>query len=153
MAEFAIGSLAVMAETNPRKPFPGTLPVLGYNLSVHWPYIIAFVVCVTAAHTLIVTMILWISRSVIVGEDSYIVTAGLLHGVVGRIAANSNGPVLNDGGEKAVELLQRALNSENEAGIAKLKYGFGPGKGGATDWVLEIGRADDVAKMVGKKNA
>ncbi|KAL8946047.1 MAG: hypothetical protein Q9222_007506, partial [Ikaeria aurantiellina] len=46
MAEFAIGSLTAMATLNLRTRIMGTLPTLGYRLSVHWNYLIALAACI-----------------------------------------------------------------------------------------------------------
>ena len=85
MAEFAIGSLASMANLNPETLIPGTLPRLGYSLSVEWKYVIALVASITAAHCIIVGLLIWISRGVVVIEDSHLVTAKLLQGLIKRL--------------------------------------------------------------------
>lgn len=90
MAEFAIGSLTSMANYNPRDNIPGTLPTLGFNLSVNWNYIIALAVIITGVHCLLVGLILFIARPVVVPADSNLVVAKLLHGLVGRVGERGN---------------------------------------------------------------
>ncbi|KAL8686914.1 MAG: hypothetical protein Q9218_006768, partial [Villophora microphyllina] len=81
MAEFAIGSLTAMATLNKRTLIPGTLPNLGFHLSIHWNYMIALAACITGVHALLVALILWIARPVVIPGDSNLVTARLLQGL------------------------------------------------------------------------
>ncbi|KAL8938623.1 MAG: hypothetical protein Q9216_003799 [Gyalolechia sp. 2 TL-2023] len=90
MAEFAIGSLTSMANYNPQQNVSGTLPTLGYSLSVHWSYMIALAAVITGVHCLLVGLILWIARPVVVPGDSNLVVARLLHGLVGRLGEKGN---------------------------------------------------------------
>ena len=50
MAEFAFGSLSMMAYTNPQIKLPGLIPYLGSRLQVHWYYIIPLLVGIAGVH-------------------------------------------------------------------------------------------------------
>ena len=85
MASFTIGSLANMAIRNPLQLRPGIVPILGYHLDNNWTYILVLLICIAVAHCFLVAAILWISRPVVVLEDSDLSTARLLHGLVGKV--------------------------------------------------------------------
>ena len=53
VAEFAIGSLATMAYTNPLIQLPGLVPYLGSRLQVHWDYIISLLAGIAAVHLIL----------------------------------------------------------------------------------------------------
>lgn len=135
MAEFAIGSLTSMANYNPQQNIPGTLPTLGYNLSVDWQYIIALAAVITGVHCLLVGLILWIAWPVVVPGDSNLVVARLLHGLVGRVGERGN--LLE--AEEIAEAIEK--EEHGEAGAAEMKEGtVGYGvKQGSWGKVLEIG--------------
>ena len=103
MSEFAIGSLAAMANLNPQTSIFGTLPNLGYHLSVEWQYVIALAAGIGFVHCLLVALMLWISRPVIVGADSNLVTARLLKGLVDKLG--DGGGLLDD--RELAEAIQR----------------------------------------------
>ncbi|KAL8650782.1 MAG: hypothetical protein Q9210_003627, partial [Variospora velana] len=133
MAEFAIGSLASMADYNLRAPIPGSLPTLGYNLSVHWEHVIALAAVITGVHCLLVGLILFIARPVVIPADSNLVVAKLLHGLVSRVGQRGD---LLEAKEIADAIEMEGHGSED--GIAKGRVGYGvrdtePGT------VLEIG--------------
>ena len=54
IAEFALGSIATMAYTNPYIKAPGLVPYLGSRISVHWNYLIALLVGIATVHVLLV---------------------------------------------------------------------------------------------------
>ena len=82
IAEFAIASLAIMARRNPPTSVQGTVPTLGYQLSVEWKWVILIASCIAGAHVLFVAFILWISRPVAVADDSFLVSAYILRRLV-----------------------------------------------------------------------
>ena len=82
MSEFAIGSIAAMSVFNPQIMIRGTLPRLGYHLSIEWQYVIALAACIAGVHFLLVALILWISRPIVVTDDSNLAVARLLKGLV-----------------------------------------------------------------------
>ena len=133
MAQFAIASLAAMADLNPLQPLPGMLPELGYQISVHWDFLIAFAAGVAGVHALILALTLWISRSVVVCDDSYLVAALLLHGLVGLLEGVEN--LTN--AKYMAQVLQRRLNEMDREG-ATVRYGLRD-PGAEERPVLEIG--------------
>ncbi len=50
MAEFAIGSISMMASANPRIPVDGLVPYLGSHVEVKWYYLIPLVAGINGAH-------------------------------------------------------------------------------------------------------
>lgn len=54
MAEFAMGSIARMAYTNPPIEAHGLVPYLGSKIKVHWSYLIALLVGIASVHLLLV---------------------------------------------------------------------------------------------------
>ena len=64
MAEFAMGSLATMARTNPLIEAPGLVPYLGSRMRVHWPYLVALLVGVAFVHLLLVIGSLYIQNAI-----------------------------------------------------------------------------------------
>ena len=136
MAEFAIGSLAAMVNLNPPIQFIGTLPTLGYQLNVQWPYVIALSACIVAVHFILVIATLLIATPVVVGADSNLVTARLLHDLVGRL--NGKGSLL-----KGTEIA-KAIEREGDGG--KLVYGVRETEHGRK---LELGEDVVVRKRLG----
>ena len=134
MAEFALGSVAGMATLNPSQLQPGTLPILGYNLSIHWRYIIALSACIAGVHALLVALMLWIARPVIIIDDSNLCTARLLQGLVGRL---DGGGSLLDGQEIA-----RAIQRECLGNGGSVVYGIKPG--GAVGAPKTLGLGEDI---------
>ncbi len=117
MAQFAAAALATMAQRNPTTIVPGHLPTLGYQTDLDWTYIGVLTGSIAAAHLLFVLLILWLARPVIVVDDSYLVMAQLLKGLV---------KTLPEGDE--LRLLQRSeVTSAVGAGA-----GEGPGSGAVT---------------------
>ncbi|KAL9009177.1 MAG: hypothetical protein Q9173_005772 [Seirophora scorigena] len=90
MAEFAIGSLASMANYNLQARIPGTLPTLGYSLSMHWEFIIALAAVITGVHCLLVGLILFIASPIVIPADSNLVVAKMLGGLLGRVGERGN---------------------------------------------------------------
>lgn len=56
-------------------------PGLDY-FSVKWPYIMILAACVASVHATLVGLILWVSNPIVVAEDSNVVVARLLEGVI-----------------------------------------------------------------------
>ncbi|KAL9003632.1 MAG: hypothetical protein Q9188_003509 [Gyalolechia gomerana] len=135
MAEFAIGSLASMANYNPQQNITGTLPTLGYNLSVDWQYIIALAALITGVHCILVGLILWIARPVVVPGDSNLVVARLLHGLVGRVGEKGN---LLEAKEIAEAIEKEGHGEASAVEMKKGTVGYGV-KQRSWGTVLEIG--------------
>ncbi|KAL9036842.1 MAG: hypothetical protein Q9180_004064 [Flavoplaca navasiana] len=131
MAEFAIGSLTGMATLNPNTTIPGTLPTLGFQLSVKWRYVIALMFCIVGVHCFLVWLIVFIARPVAIPGDSNLVTARLLQGMVGKIG--EKGGLLQ--GREIADAIQREV-SGSAGGRGSVGYGIRDGKEGM---VLEVG--------------
>ncbi|KAI9716441.1 MAG: hypothetical protein M1812_005336 [Candelaria pacifica] len=84
MAEFALRSLAVMAERNPIIQIPSQVPHLGTRLKVynHWRYLLILLLCIVAGHFALFVAAIWLARSVVVADNSFVTVAKLLSGAV-----------------------------------------------------------------------
>lgn len=82
MAEFAASALATMAHQNPTTIVQGSLPTLGYQADVEWKNMGALAASIVVAHLLMVSLILWLTRLVIVMDDNYLVRVPLLQGLM-----------------------------------------------------------------------
>ena len=133
MSEFAIGSLAAMANLNPHTQIRGTLPNLGYQLSVEWNYVAALATGIGVVHCLLVALVLWISRPVIVGTDSNIATARTLKGMVEKLG--DRGGLLDD--REMAEAIQR---NTGDVGYGVRESGQG--------MLLELGEGTTVRKRL-----
>ncbi|KAM0798594.1 hypothetical protein BDR22DRAFT_912903 [Usnea florida] len=103
IAEFAMGSIATTALLNQKVSNSSpTLPILGYSPTIKWRYVIALFAGIAAVHVILVGLLCWIARPVVVGDDSDLCTARLLHGLVGRIP--DGGGTLLYGRELAQEI-------------------------------------------------
>ena len=131
MAEFAIGSLTGMATLNKHITIPGTLPTLGFHLSVKWRYVVALMTCITGVHCFLVGLIILIARPVAIPGDSNLVTARLLQGMVGKIG--EKGRLLK--GREIADAIQREASGRT-GGRGSVGYGIRDGKDGM---VLEVG--------------
>ncbi|KAL8874696.1 MAG: hypothetical protein Q9198_006855, partial [Flavoplaca austrocitrina] len=131
MAEFAIGSLTGMADLNKHTTIPGTLPTLGFHLSVKWRYVVALISCIVGVHCFLVGLIVFIARPVAIPGDSNLVTARLLQGMVEKIG--EKGGLLE--GKEIADAIQREV-SGSATGRGTVGYGFRDGKDGL---VLEVG--------------
>ena len=78
MAEFALRSLAAMVEGNPVISLPGKVPHLGSRLTIHDGFCIGILISITAVHLALFLMILAMTRSVAIRDDSYVEIARLL---------------------------------------------------------------------------
>ncbi|MCJ1261759.1 hypothetical protein MMC22_001627 [Lobaria immixta] len=85
MSEFAVGSLAVIADLNPKYLDKALFPFLATNLPL-----IPLVASVAVVHLILVIMMLWIARSVVVSDNSNLCTAHLLQSLVGRLEGNGS---------------------------------------------------------------
>lgn len=135
MAEFAIGSLASMANYNLHASIPGTVPILGYNLSVHWEFIITLAVLIIGVHSLLVSLILFLARPIVVPADSNLVVARLLHGYVGRFGERGS---LLEAKEIAEAIEKDGQEAGEMVGNGKGTVGYGVRQGGH-GMVLEVG--------------
>ncbi len=93
MAEFALRSLAVMAERNPPIEVPGRVPHLGTRLTVynHWRYLIILLACIIAGHFAMFVASIWMARPVVVASDSFVTVAKLLSGTMTQSHENEAG--------------------------------------------------------------
>ena len=132
MSEFAIGSIAAMSVYNPPISIPGTLPRLGYRLSIEWQYVIALAACIAGVHCLLVALILWISRPIVVADDSNLAVARLLKGLVD--------PLGHEGGLLGGQEIAEAVQKED-----LVSYGVSEGVHGNT---LELGPHLQVRKRL-----
>ena len=62
MAEYALGSIATMANNNPTIRISGNLPIPGSRLKVNWPFAIALLVCITGVHTALIILAIQADR-------------------------------------------------------------------------------------------
>lgn len=129
-----------MANLNPQFQKQGTLPILGYSLSIEWNYVIILAVCIVCVHCILVGLMLWIARSVVVAHDSNLCMARLLEELVGRLGGR--GSLLNE--EEIVTAIQGQ-------GPRELRLVYGTGRMGA-ERVLRLGDKMEV-EQVGKWNA
>lgn len=83
MAEFALRSLATMAERNPSIQFSSRVPHLGSRLKIynHWRFVGALLACIVGVDFALMIAIAWITKSVVVTDDSNAVIARLLNGL------------------------------------------------------------------------
>lgn len=81
MAEFALRSLATMAERNPSIRISGQVPHLGSRLSIynHWRYVVALLACIIGVHFALLVASAWVTKSVVVPDDSFLAIARLLN--------------------------------------------------------------------------
>ena len=126
MAEFAIGSLARVADLNPPMIVTDTQPVLGYVLEVKWQYYIPLATGILVFHALLLGLMLWTARRVVVVDESYLALTRLMGKLVldGSLDGNQegargselqlNGCLLNDA-ELARAIEERI---ENAGGIS-----------------------------------
>ena len=139
-----------MAQLNIFQEIEGDVPTLGYQLNVDWKWVISLSAGVAAVHVLLVGLILFISRPIVVADDSNLVTARLLHGLVDRLGEKGG---LLDGREiaKAVEQEGRK-GGDGGRGREKVGYGVREGitEGTSTGCVLEISSAVEVRKSFTK---
>ena len=83
MAEFAIASLAHMASQNPLSAsFNGNLTHLGQKIDVHWQSAIPLLAAIVAGHVALFSAAVYVSRSVIIKDDSLLAIARLLRPLV-----------------------------------------------------------------------
>ena len=82
MAGFALGSLAYMATYNPSFQTEGLLPTLGYNLSVHWSYVIEISMGIIFLHFVFFATAIYMSRLVVIKNDTFLSAARLLRPLV-----------------------------------------------------------------------
>ncbi|KAL8955855.1 MAG: hypothetical protein Q9193_006438 [Seirophora villosa] len=82
MAQFALRSIAAMADRNPRIKLPGRVPHLGSRLNVYngWLYVAVLLACIVGAHFLLFVGTAWSARSVVVVKDSHMAIARWLEG-------------------------------------------------------------------------
>lgn len=85
MAEFALGSLASMATRNLTVQNHGSVPILGFRLSVNWDFTLVLCASIAGAHFGLFAAAVYASRLVIIKDDSNLSTARLLRPLVHRL--------------------------------------------------------------------
>lgn len=126
MAAFALGSLASMATRNPTIQVPGLVPILGFNLSIHWNYVLALCLCIVAAHFIIFATAIYNSRLVVIKDESNISIARLLRPLVEHLG--DGGTILD--GKELCGVIEGRVGS-------RVVYGVREGKGEGR--VLDVG--------------
>lgn len=123
MAEFAASALATMAQQNPTTIVQGSLPTLGYQVDVEWKNAGALAASIVAAHLLMVLLILWLTRPVIVMNDSFLV----------RVSLNGLVQTVPEGDE--LQLLPKTEPAREPQSTTRAveEAGEGAGKDGAID--------------------
>ena len=128
MAEFAIGSLANLANSNPQIPLEGVVPYLGSRLQVFWPYTIALCVGILGLHLLLFLSTIIATKGVVIKDDSNLSTARLLRPLVDDVGSGAS--LLS--GKKLGRIIQR----NRVGGIV-----YGPRQNdGSNDHSLELSR-------------
>lgn len=82
MAEFAIGSIAYMANRNPHISFQGNLTHLGQALDPHWQSAIPLLAVIIGAHVAIYATAIYASQHAVIKDDSMLAIARLLRPLV-----------------------------------------------------------------------
>ena len=83
MAEFAIGSIAYMANRNPHNAsFQGNLTHLGQALDPHWQSAIPLLAVIIGAHFLLFASAVYASQHVVIKDGSMLAIARLLRPLV-----------------------------------------------------------------------
>lgn len=134
MSEFAIGSLATMANLKSSQQEQDTVPVLGYQLPIEWRYLIPLIVIITVAHFILVGLTLWIARSVVVLDASNLCTARLLEGFMRKL--NGRGSLLNG------EEIAKAIETQ---GIGEVRVVYGLEERNA-EKVLRLGDEKEIMR-------
>ncbi|KAI4210069.1 MAG: hypothetical protein LQ351_007059 [Letrouitia transgressa] len=114
MAQYALGTIANMAYSNPSQQKAGTLPTIGYRLKIYWKYMIPLTTVIVGIHASIVVLMIYLARDVVVIDDSHLAIARLLQNLVGRLDGNGN---LLDGFQIAAAI-QKSLERGEEAEVA-----------------------------------
>lgn len=128
-------------------------PTLGYHLSVHWNFFIAILATISGVHLILMYATVVLSRPVVVGDDSNLVAARVLHGLVGRLGGGGKGGLLD--GREIAEAIERAGGAdagERAKETREVLYGVREeeGKmGEAGRKMLEVG--DEDSGVVGRK--
>ena len=91
MARFAMGSIAGMVELNPQVKRPGLVPLMGYKLSVHWNFMIPLLCIIVGSHAILMLGILFVSRKVVVVDDSFFCVSRLVAPLMAQLGGNING--------------------------------------------------------------
>lgn len=164
MAEFALGSLAMLAELNPRFQIPGSRPNLGSHLVMYndWDSAIALFVCIVGVHLGLIVAVAWWTRLVVVPDDFNMVIGRLVRGSTagkGNSKGNAKGNVelrvFENRAERDEEQTEREREregQEEDRGLIDVEanhdgpgFVYGPRQllgQGDSDFVLDI--AEDV---------
>ena len=89
MASYALSSLAWMATHNPTFSYEGLTPVLGYNLSVHWSYVIEIAVTIVVVHFVFFMVAIYLSRLVVIKDDTFLSAARLLRPLMEHLGSKA----------------------------------------------------------------
>ena len=145
MAEFALGSLATMANLNPSIQIWGGVPHLGSHLTVygHWRPAIALLASIVGLHFALIITVVWMMTPVVVPDGSNVTIAKLLRGLTER---NGDRAMLMRGvefcGGTKRERRRGGGGGEVEGTASNGDAGFvyGPRKVGEGEFVLDIGK-------------
>ena len=70
IAEFAIGSISMMAYFNPRISVPNSsVPYLGSHLTIQWPYVIALFAGIAGVQFALFTFTILVTKSADIADD------------------------------------------------------------------------------------
>lgn len=127
MAEFALGSLALLATQTPKIQVNGDVPHLGSNLSIHWGNVIALCAGIVGAHLAIFAAAIYIGRLVIIRDESFLSIARLLRPLVEHLG---DGGTLLDGEETSTVIEAKVPGD----------FVYGPRESDREGWrILDIG--------------
>ena len=132
MAEFALRSLATMAERNPSIRISGHVPHLGSHLTIYnnWRYVVALLACIVGMHFTLLVATAWVTRSVVVTDDSFVTIARLLNERVRR--RDEDGTERHEQGEG---------QATGETAYTSDGFVYGPLSMGGGNYVLHMGES------------
>ena len=162
MAEFALRSLATMAEGNPSIRYLGRVPHLGSRLTVysHWRYVVALLACIVGVHFALLIATAWVTKSVVVTDDSYAAIAELLNGMTkgfeGKCTLLRGKPpceaIVEERGRRRHDdeierHVQEGGQAEGETAHASDGIVYGPLSTGGWNYVLHMGESVNSLKL------
>ncbi|KAI9884366.1 MAG: hypothetical protein M1823_003843 [Watsoniomyces obsoletus] len=119
MAEFAIAGLGVMARRNPKEIIPGCRPTLGYQVQNDWKgfYVDALVIFIVQ-----LALTVWVisfARPIILDDDSYLVIAHLLRGLMAPLPSRVREDEDPLDGEKIAAEIEARMSSATDETVVK----------------------------------
>lgn len=88
VARFAIGAIAMLDQINPRMEADGKRPWTGVFLTVKWKYYFGIMGVIVGLQVIVGALTISSTRNVYCQDDSHIVSARLLRGVVERLGSH-----------------------------------------------------------------